>query len=192
MAGTAPDTTDWSILGMSETDARAGHQLVLSLERRRITGKAPPSVVGSRMAGKTLFDKIWDRHVIAELGGLRADAPAATSCMTAGRGAERNRSRAGAVRARAYLRHHGSRGQHRARLAPPRDDARNSRRPLDLRARMQARGVPPFDLNQPGQGIIHVIGPSWPQPARHVPGGDSYTCTHGGWGAIASASARAR
>ena len=21
------------------------------------------------MAGKTLFDKIWDRHVIAELGG---------------------------------------------------------------------------------------------------------------------------
>ena len=48
-------------------------------------------------------------------------------------------------------------------------------------------GIKLFDLGQPGQGIVHVIGP---EQGITLPGtllvcGDSHTCTHGGMGAIA-------
>ena len=44
-----------------------------------------------------------------------------------------------------------------------------------------------FDIDEPGQGIVHVIGP---ELGLSVPGslivcGDSHTCTHGGMGALA-------
>ena len=44
-----------------------------------------------------------------------------------------------------------------------------------------------FDVDQPGQGIVHVIGP---ELGLSLPGclivcGDSHTCTHGGLGALA-------
>ena len=44
-----------------------------------------------------------------------------------------------------------------------------------------------FDVDQPGQGIVHVIGP---ELGLSLPGclivcGDSHTCTHGGMGALA-------
>jgi 3-isopropylmalate/(R)-2-methylmalate dehydratase large subunit len=44
-----------------------------------------------------------------------------------------------------------------------------------------------FDIDQPGQGIVHVIGP---ELGLSLPGclivcGDSHTCTHGGLGALA-------
>src|SRR3979411_2627124 len=48
-------------------------------------------------------------------------------------------------------------------------------------------GIKLFDLGQPGQGIVHVMGP---EQGVTLPGtllvcGDSHTCTHGGMGAIA-------
>jgi len=48
-------------------------------------------------------------------------------------------------------------------------------------------GIKLFDLGQPGQGIVHVMGP---EQGISLPGtllvcGDSHTCTHGGMGAIA-------
>ena len=51
----------------------------------------------------------------------------------------------------------------------------------------QKAGVPLFDLNQPGQGIIHVIGPELglSLPGTFLVCGDSHTCTHGGMGCIA-------
>ena len=44
-----------------------------------------------------------------------------------------------------------------------------------------------FDVDEPGQGIVHVIGP---ELGLSLPGclivcGDSHTCTHGGLGALA-------
>ena len=49
------------------------------------------------------------------------------------------------------------------------------------------RGIELFDVDQPGQGIVHVIGP---ELGLSLPGclivcGDSHTCTHGGLGALA-------
>jgi 3-isopropylmalate/(R)-2-methylmalate dehydratase large subunit len=44
-----------------------------------------------------------------------------------------------------------------------------------------------FDVDQPGQGIVHVIGPELglSLPGCTIVCGDSHTCTHGGLGALA-------
>jgi 3-isopropylmalate/(R)-2-methylmalate dehydratase large subunit len=56
-----------------------------------------------------------------------------------------------------------------------------------LRAETSATGIQMFDIDEPGQGIVHVIGP---ELGLSLPGclivcGDSHTCTHGGLGALA-------
>src|ERR1700760_2441793 len=56
-----------------------------------------------------------------------------------------------------------------------------------LRIETRASGIQLFDIDQPGQGIVHVIGP---ELGLSLPGclivcGDSHTCTHSGLGALA-------
>jgi 3-isopropylmalate/(R)-2-methylmalate dehydratase large subunit len=56
-----------------------------------------------------------------------------------------------------------------------------------LRAETSASGIQMFDIDELGQGIVHVIGP---ELGLSLPGclivcGDSHTCTHGGLGALA-------
>jgi 3-isopropylmalate/(R)-2-methylmalate dehydratase large subunit len=56
-----------------------------------------------------------------------------------------------------------------------------------LRAETSTTGIRMFDIDEPGQGIVHVIGP---ELGLSLPGclivcGDSHTCTHGGLGALA-------
>jgi 3-isopropylmalate/(R)-2-methylmalate dehydratase large subunit len=48
-------------------------------------------------------------------------------------------------------------------------------------------GVPLYDLNSTKQGIVHVIGPELglTQPGRTIVCGDSHTSTHGAFGALA-------
>jgi 3-isopropylmalate/(R)-2-methylmalate dehydratase large subunit len=55
-----------------------------------------------------------------------------------------------------------------------------------LRVETQAAGIRLFDINEPGQGIVHVMGP---ELGLSLPGclivcGDSHTCTHGAIGAL--------
>ncbi|MGE5157159.1 MAG: 3-isopropylmalate dehydratase large subunit [Gemmatimonas sp.] len=56
-----------------------------------------------------------------------------------------------------------------------------------LRAETAASGIRMFDVDQPGQGIVHVIGPELglSLPGSTIVCGDSHTCTHGGLGALA-------
>src|SRR5215471_1706473 len=56
-----------------------------------------------------------------------------------------------------------------------------------LAANCEEFGVPLFDLNSPKQGIVHVIGPELglTQPGRTMVCGDSHTSTHGAFGALA-------
>ena len=56
-----------------------------------------------------------------------------------------------------------------------------------LRVETSASGIAMFDIDEPGQGIVHVIGP---ELGLSLPGclilcGDNHTCTHGGLGALA-------
>ena len=48
-------------------------------------------------------------------------------------------------------------------------------------------GVPLFDMDSPDQGIVHVIGPELglTQPGATIVCGDSHTSTHGAFGALA-------
>lgn len=56
-----------------------------------------------------------------------------------------------------------------------------------LRLETSASGIRMFDVDQPGQGIVHVIGPELglSLPGCTIVCGDSHTCTHGGLGALA-------
>ena len=50
-------------------------------------------------------------------------------------------------------------------------------------------GLTLYDMNSPGQGIVHVIGPEqgYTQPGKTIVCGDSHTATHGAFGALAMA-----
>ena len=56
-----------------------------------------------------------------------------------------------------------------------------------LKRRSQAAGIRHFDVNDPEQGIVHVIGPELglTLPGLVITCGDSHTSTHGALGAIA-------
>lgn len=56
-----------------------------------------------------------------------------------------------------------------------------------LRVETSASGIRLFDIDEPGQGIVHVIGPELglSLPGCMIVCGDSHTCTHGGLGALA-------
>jgi 3-isopropylmalate/(R)-2-methylmalate dehydratase large subunit len=56
-----------------------------------------------------------------------------------------------------------------------------------LRVETAASRIQMFDVDQPGQGIVHVIGPELglSLPGCTIVCGDSHTCTHGGLGALA-------
>ncbi|MBM4002187.1 MAG: 3-isopropylmalate dehydratase large subunit [Planctomycetes bacterium] len=56
-----------------------------------------------------------------------------------------------------------------------------------LRANCREFGVRLYDLHDPQQGIVHIIGPElgYTQPGMIIVCGDSHTATHGAFGALA-------
>jgi 3-isopropylmalate/(R)-2-methylmalate dehydratase large subunit len=56
-----------------------------------------------------------------------------------------------------------------------------------LRRNCEASGIPLFDIGSGRQGIVHVIGPELglTQPGKTIVCGDSHTSTHGAFGALA-------
>jgi 3-isopropylmalate/(R)-2-methylmalate dehydratase large subunit len=141
------------------------------------------------MPGQTLFDKIWARHVIADLGDDYALLHVSRHLMHdgGGRGLQMIKDQGYTVRNPDLTfatfdhvistepgRTHDTLKPHAQRLYHMRDLAKEA-------------GIKLFDLGQPGQGIVHVMGP---EQGITLPGvllvcGDSHTCTHGGLGAIA-------
>ncbi len=140
-------------------------------------------------SGRTMLAKIWEQHVIARISddtdllhidrhllhdlggsrglldlksrGLRVHNPELTFA-TPDHAISTARGRAGTIKIGQEL------------LAA-------------LRVETAASGIQMFDIDQPGQGIVHVIGP---ELGLSLPGclivcGDSHTCTHGGLGALA-------
>ncbi|MCG8559509.1 MAG: 3-isopropylmalate dehydratase large subunit [Hyphomicrobiales bacterium] len=142
------------------------------------------------MSGRTLFDKIWDMHVAADLGDGNAllhvdrlllhDLSGARGLAELGeKGLEvRNPELAFAV------------PDHAVSSAPGRGDDTveiSARLVPALRRAAHAAGIRLFDINDPEQGIVHIIGP---EQGITLPGtvlccGDSHTSTHGGLGALA-------
>jgi len=66
-------------------------------------------------------------------------------------------------------------------------DAISKRQVEALEENVEEFEVPYFGMNDPGQGIVHVIGPEqgFTQPGKTIVCGDSHTSTHGALGALA-------
>ncbi|RYY68034.1 MAG: 3-isopropylmalate dehydratase, partial [Comamonadaceae bacterium] len=139
---------------------------------------------------RTLFDKIWDAHVIRELGDgwalLHIDRHLLHDLSGPPALAE--------VQARGLPLHDAqlvfATPDHAVSSLPGRVATTF---PLGgklhgaLKSRTAEMGVKLFDIGQPGQGIVHVMGPELGivLPGLTVICGDSHTCTNGGLGAMA-------
>jgi 3-isopropylmalate/(R)-2-methylmalate dehydratase large subunit len=139
---------------------------------------------------KTLVDKIWDLHVVADLGGGQ-------SLIHADRHLLHDLSGTMAleeIEDKGYAVHTPELAfatpDHAISSLPGRDDdtgGRSGRYVRGLRAGCAKWGVELFDLNDAEQGIVHVVGP---EQGLTLPGatlvcGDSHTSTHGAMGALA-------
>src|ERR1041385_3076303 len=142
------------------------------------------------MIARTLFDKIWDRHVVCngpEGSSIlyidlhlvhEVTSPQAFEGL---RLAKRKVRRPGLTFA--TLDHNIPTTRNRMVL----EDALARTQVEALRKNCREFGVPLFDLDAPEQGIVHGIGPELglTQPAMPIVGGDSHTSTHGAFGALA-------
>ena len=139
---------------------------------------------------KTLFDKIWDSHVVSDLGNgfvlLHIDRILLHDLS--GARALRESLENGYVPPHPNL--IAATPDHAISTMPGRtEETFAPGAPLlrDLRANAAKTGIRLFDIGKDGNGIVHVVGP---EQGLTLPGttlvcGDSHTCTHGGMGALA-------
>ncbi|HUO06261.1 MAG TPA: 3-isopropylmalate dehydratase large subunit [Candidatus Binataceae bacterium] len=142
------------------------------------------------MTAKTLFEKIWNEHVVLEKPGQPAllyidlhlihevTSPQAFESMR-----ETGRKVRAPRRTFATLDHNVPTIDQNKPIADP-----DSRIQIDM-MRKNARefGVTLFDIGSNEQGIVHIIGPDLglTQPGMTIVCGDSHTATHGAFGALA-------
>ncbi len=140
--------------------------------------------------GKTLFEKIWSKHVVRELpDGLallyidrhlvhEVTSPQAFDGL---RLADRSVRRPDLTIA--TMDHNVPTTGDRLDIQDPISKAQVD----TLRKNCQAFGIELFDLGHPNQGIVHMIGPELglTLPGLTIVCGDSHTATHGAFGALA-------
>ena len=141
-------------------------------------------------APRTLYEKLWDSHVVAELPGgdsllyidrhivHEVSSPQAFVAMReSGRKLRRPETHLGVADHAVPTRMRG--GEIPDQLARA--------QVAELEDNVAAFGVPYADLDGPEQGIVHVIGPEtgFTLPGTTVVCGDSHTTTHGAFGALA-------
>ncbi len=139
---------------------------------------------------KTLFEKIWDGHVVAQ----EADAPAILYIDL------HLIHEVTSPQAFNGLRQRGLRVRRPERTLATLDHSIPTTPPgaplTDLLAAAQIRqleenaaefGIPLLGMDSPQRGIVHVIGPELglTQPGMTIVCGDSHTSTHGAFGALA-------
>ncbi|MCP4314225.1 MAG: 3-isopropylmalate dehydratase large subunit [Bacteroidetes bacterium] len=142
------------------------------------------------MAGKTLFDKIWDAHVVDEIKGgpsvLYIDKHLVHEVTSpqAFAGIDQRGIKVFRPQNTVATPDHNvpTVDQHLA----IKDEL--SRFQVDkLTENCKKHGVTLYGLNHPYQGIVHVIGPELgiTQPGMTMVCGDSHTSTHGAFGSVA-------
>ena len=142
------------------------------------------------MSALTLFDKLWQRHLVDESEDgtcllyvdrqlvYEATSPQAFAGL---RASGRKPWRSSTVLATCD--HNVPTTSRKAPIADP-----LSRRQVEtLERNARDFGITHFGMNDPRQGIIHVIGPEQGAtlPGMSVVAGDSHTSTHGAFGALA-------
>src|SRR2546421_4869786 len=139
---------------------------------------------------RTLFEKIWDEHVVAEEPGAPAVLAVDLHLV----------HEVTSPQAFTGLRQRGLRVRRPERTVATADHSvpihPRSLPILDQLAAAQVEqltrncgefGIPLHGLGSPNQGIVHVIGPQLglTQPGMTIVCGDSHTATHGAFGALA-------
>ncbi len=139
---------------------------------------------------RTLFEKLWDEHVVCEAPGQppllyidlhlvhEVTSPQAFDGLRAAGRKVRQPARTVAT------------VDHNVPTTPrnlPIEDPISARQIEALRKNCREFGVQLFDIDSPEQGIVHVIGPElgFTQPGMTIVCGDSHTSTHGAFGALA-------
>ncbi len=142
------------------------------------------------MAARTLFEKIWDSHLVATPAGRspilyidlhlvhEVTSPQAFDGLRATGRRVRQTARTVAT------------VDHNVPTEPrgtPITDEIAARQIAALQANCEEFGVRLFDMDSPEQGIVHVIGPELglTQPGMTIVCGDSHTSTHGAFGSLA-------
>ncbi len=144
----------------------------------------------------TLFDKVWQSHLVVEssAGGAPAvlyvdlhllhevTSPQAFAELDRRGLAVRNPSRCIATMDHSTPTRPGI-DQARLKVIDPRGADQLER----LAQNCEAHGIPLFPMGSPDQGIVHVMAPELglTQPGMTVVCGDSHTSTHGAFGALA-------
>jgi len=142
------------------------------------------------LAGKTLFDKIWDAHVVEEIDGgpsvLYIDRHLIHEVTSPQAFTEIDRRGLRVFRPGNTV----ATADHNVPTAdqhlPIRDEL--SRFQVNrLTENCENHGITLYGLNHPYQGIVHVIGPELgiTQPGMTIVCGDSHTSTHGAFGSVA-------
>jgi len=141
-------------------------------------------------APKTLFEKIWDAHLVAQPAGRspilyidlhlvhEVTSPQAFDGLRAGGRKVRQPSRTVAT------------VDHNVPTEPrgtPITDLIAAKQISALQQNCREFGIRLFDMDSPEQGIVHVIGPELglTLPGMTIVCGDSHTSTHGAFGSLA-------
>ncbi|MGE5566968.1 MAG: 3-isopropylmalate dehydratase large subunit [Parcubacteria group bacterium] len=144
------------------------------------------------MSGKTLYDKIWDAHVVAQEGDEaiiyidlhlihEVTSPQAFEGLRANHRPVRRPDRTLAVADHNVP----TTGQSKGVDAVEDDEARLQLKTLERN--VADAGIEFFRMGDVRNGIVHVVGPEQgrTQPGMTIVCGDSHTSTHGAFGALA-------
>lgn len=138
---------------------------------------------------KTLFEKIWDEHKVAEIDGrtliyIDRHLVHEVTSPQAFEGLRINKRRVRRPDLTFATMDHNVPTTNRSL---PIVDQVSATQIRTLEKNCKDFGIPLFDLHSPDQGIVHVIGPELgiTLPGATIVCGDSHTSTHGAFGAFA-------
>jgi 3-isopropylmalate/(R)-2-methylmalate dehydratase large subunit len=142
------------------------------------------------MTAKTLYDKIWDSHLVHEAPGEASvlyidrhlvhevtSPQAFEGLRTAGRKVRRPDLTL------AVADHNVPTTDRRKGIADP----ESAQQVAQLETNARDFGIEHLSMNDIRQGIVHIVGPEqgWTLPGTTIVCGDSHTSTHGAFGALA-------
>lgn len=142
------------------------------------------------MAGKSLYEKVWNAHTVSTLSNGKTQLfigthliHEVTSPQAFGMLSDLGLSVKYPERTFATVDHIVPTDQRVEPFADPLADAMIK----ELRKNCQANDITMFDISTGKQGIVHMVGPEQgiTQPGTTIACGDSHTSTHGAFGAIA-------
>ncbi|MFP5578265.1 MAG: 3-isopropylmalate dehydratase large subunit [Acidimicrobiia bacterium] len=141
------------------------------------------------MAGKTLSEKVWDRHLVhsGDDGDLLYIDLHLVHEVTSPQAFDGLRLAGRTVRRPDLTLATMDHNVPTANIDQPVADPISKKQMDTLAANCAEFGITCHAMGDPGQGIVHIIGPEigMTQPGMTIVCGDSHTSTHGAFGAIA-------